>query len=108
MTREQLGEIEHLVLLAVFRLGPGTYGVPIIREMEARTRRTVSRAGVYIALKRLEDKGLVRSRVGDKLPERGGRSRRYFTIQRAGITALKQSRAALVRMWQDIEVRLEG
>ena len=107
MTREQLGEIEHLVLLALFRLGPEAYGVPIIREMESRTRRSVSRAGVYLALKRLEAKGLVRSRVGDSLPERGGRARRFYTIQRAGVAALKQSRAALVSMWRDIEVKLE-
>ena len=107
MTREQLGEIEHLVLLAVFRLGPEAYGVPIIQEMQTRTGRAVSRAGVYLALKRLEAKGLVKSRVGASLPERGGRPRRFFSVQRAGITALKQSRAALVRMWQDIEVKLE-
>ena len=108
MTREVLGEIEHLVLLAVFRLGADAYGVPIIKELQSRTKRSVSRAGVYIALKRLEAKGFVRSRLGEKRAERGGRPRRHYTIQRAGVIALKHSRAALMRMWQDVEVQLES
>ena len=56
MGREGLGEFEHLVLLAVARLGDDAYGVPIVDELEKQTGRHVSRASVYVALKRLENR----------------------------------------------------
>ena len=107
MGRESLGEFEQLVLLAILRLGSEAYGVPIVREIEERTGRTASRAAVYIALKRLQGKGLVSSRMADPTPERGGRAKRYFKIQQAGIELVKDSRRALVNMWEDLEPILE-
>lgn len=106
MGREALGDLEHLVLLALVRLGDESYGVPILDEIAARTGRTISRPAVYIALRRLEAKGLLRSRLGDATAERGGRAKRYFRITPAGIRQLQASRAALVSMWQRIEHRL--
>jgi DNA-binding PadR family transcriptional regulator len=107
MSRDVLGEVEHLVLLALLRLGDAQYGVPILDEIEARTGRTPSRAAVYIALQRLESKGLLTSRLGASTAERGGRARRYFKLEPAGIEALRESRQALVNMWADFEHRLE-
>ena len=107
MPRELLGEVEHLILLALLRLGDRQYGVPILDEIEARTGRKPSRAAVYIALQRLETKGLVTSTLGEPTAERGGRARRYFTLQPAGLSALRDSRRALVRMWASFEHRLE-
>ena len=107
MGRESLGEFEQLVLLAILRLGSEAYGVPIVREIEERTGRTVSRAAVYIALKRLQGKGLVSSRMADPTPERGGRAKRYFRIEQAGIELVRDSRRALVSMWEDLEPILE-
>jgi DNA-binding PadR family transcriptional regulator len=105
--RESLGEFEQLVLLAIVRLGSDIYGVPIVEEIRQRTGRSVSRAAVYIALRRLESKGLVTSRMADPTPERGGRSKRIFRIQPAGVELLRDSRQALLSMWQDIEPALE-
>ena len=59
MGRIDLGDMEHLVLLAILRLGADAYGIPILDEVCARVGREVSRATVYVALKRLEQKGLV-------------------------------------------------
>jgi DNA-binding PadR family transcriptional regulator len=59
MNRNSLGEFEHLVLLAVLRLGDSAYGVAIIDELESRTGREISQAATYIALKRLRDKELL-------------------------------------------------
>ena len=61
MARDALGDVEHFVLVALLRLGGESYGVPILEEIAARTSRTVSRPSIYIALRRLEAKGLVRS-----------------------------------------------
>lgn len=107
MTRGSLGEFEHLILLAVYRLGVEAYGVPVIREVEERTGRTVSQAAAYLTLRRLEDKGFIKSRLGNPTAERGGRAKRYFEITRAGTAQLRESRAALASMWEGINPELD-
>jgi DNA-binding PadR family transcriptional regulator len=98
-----LGELEQVVLLAVLRLGDEAYAVPILEQIEAQTGRRLARGALYTALDRLEVKGCLRSRVGDPLPERGGRARRYFTVTPAAIRSLRQSRLALMRLWAGLE-----
>jgi DNA-binding PadR family transcriptional regulator len=111
MARDTLGQFEQLVLLAILHLAAagedGIYGVPIVDEIERRTARPVSRVAVYIALRRLEDKGLVRSRMGDPLAERGGKSRRLVGVTRAGRQALRDARQVLDEMWRGLDPRLE-
>jgi DNA-binding PadR family transcriptional regulator len=111
MTREALGEFEQMVLLAIIRLtaaGAGeVYGVPIVREIEARTTRKVSRAAVYIALRRLEHKGLVDTWMGDPTQERGGKSRRCVKVTRRGLQLLREARDAMNEMWRGLDPRLE-
>ena len=87
----------------MLRLGDEAYAVPILEQIEAQTGRTLARGALYTALDRLEAKGCLRSRVGDPLPERGGRARRYFTVTPAAIRSLKQSRLALLRLWSGLE-----
>ena len=99
-----LGEFEQLVLLAVLRLDEEAYGVPIVEQIQERTGREVSRTAVYIALTRLEKRGLVSSRMGDPTPERGGKAKRYFRLEPEAIERIKESKAALVQMWEGIEV----
>jgi DNA-binding PadR family transcriptional regulator len=103
MTRESLGDVEHLVLVAVLRLGIEAYGVAIMDEIAGRTGREIAKAAIYIALRRLEEKGLLTSTLGDATPERGGRAKRYFTLTKAGARQLRDSREAFVRMWADVE-----
>jgi DNA-binding PadR family transcriptional regulator len=106
MSEIYLGELEQIVLLAVLRLGDEAYAVPILEQIEQQTGRKVARGALYTALDRLEAKGCLRSRVGDPLPERGGRARRYFTVTPAAVRALKASRLALMRLWHGLESRL--
>jgi PadR family transcriptional regulator, regulatory protein PadR len=105
MNRERLGELEHIVLLAVLRVGPDAYGVPIRVEIEERTGRSLTVGALYRTLDRLEDKGYVVSWFGDPTPERGGRSKRYFKVRPAGLRALRASRDALAAMWEGLEAR---
>lgn len=107
MARGSLGEFEHLILLAVFRLAPSTYGVPIIQEVESRTGRSVTQAAAYLTLRRLEDKGLIKSKMGKPTAERGGRAKRYFEITSDGAAQLRDSRAALAKMWEGVSPELD-
>lgn len=98
-----LGEFEQIVLLAVARLGPDSYGMTIRREIERRSGRTVSLAPVYSTLDRLERKGYVKSRAGEPTPVRGGRAPRHFEIQPPGVQALRRSRQMIDRMWEGLQ-----
>ena len=91
---DRLGQFEELILLALLRLRDNAYGVTIRREIVNRTGREISIGAVYTALERLQRKGYVSSRIGDPTPERGGRAKRYFSIEAPGIDALNRARIA--------------
>jgi DNA-binding PadR family transcriptional regulator len=108
MATVNLGEFELLVLLACLRLGDAdAYAVSIADEINARTGRTLHRAAVYVTLQRLEKKGLVTTRLGDPLPERGGKARRLVHVGPAGRAAVRESRQGLQRMWVGLGPQLE-
>jgi DNA-binding PadR family transcriptional regulator len=100
---ERLGEFEQLVLWSLVRLGKDAYGMAIRRSLTERTGRQVSIGAVYATLQRLEDKGLVSSRRGDPLPERGGRARRNFQIEGEGIKALNEAREMMTKAWRGLD-----
>jgi len=106
--RDYLGEFEQLVLLAVMRLGPGSYGVTIRQEIEARSGRDVSLGAIYPTLERLEAKGYVSSHVGKPTGERGGRARRHYALEPAGEKALRRSWEILTSLWDGYTPEPEG
>lgn len=97
-----MGEFEQMVLLAILRLEQGAYGMEIRAEIEARTGRDVSYGAVYTTLDRLERKGWVSHELGAPTPERGGRAKKYFRVERAGREALRDTRRALDVMWEGV------
>lgn len=108
MGKQGLGEFEMLVLLAALRLGAQeAHAVSIAEEIGERTGRGTRRSAVYTTLQRLEEKGLVASRLGDPRPERGGKARRLVTVRPEGVAAVREARAALQRMWGGLGAALE-
>ena len=108
MQREALGEFEHQVLLAILRLGRQSYSVPIVLEIEECTGKEVAPSAVYIALTRLEKKGLLSSRLtsGGK-GNKKERARRYFKLRGPALARLRDSRESFKRLWDGIEPALE-
>ena len=105
MNRHQtLGEMEHLVLLVVVRLRDQAYGMRISEELAERIGRDVSIGSVYAALDRLAKRGFVSSTVGEPTRQRGGRAKRYFAAERAGVEALAASQVLLKGLWTGIEL----
>ncbi len=93
-----LGEFEHIVLLAVLRLGGDAYGMKVRLEISERTGRDVSIGAVYATLDRLATKGLVRSELGEATAERGGRAKRTFSITGKGMKAIERTQHHLRQM----------
>lgn len=82
-----LGEFEQLILFSLLLLGDDAYGVAIRESIEARTGRAVSSGAIYTTLGRLEERGLVSSRL-DKPTVGPGRPRKYYDLEPAGARAL--------------------
>src|SRR3954465_4897619 len=101
-----LGEFEHMVLLAIMRLGDDAYAVPIREEIARCTGRDAPRGSIYITLDRLETKGYLKSRLADPTPERGGRAKRYYTLRPRAIEAPRESRRALGAVWRGLATAL--
>ena len=108
MTRTYLGEFEHLMLLAILRLGADAYAPAILEELAQRTGRTPSPGSMYVTLDRLEEKGFLRSRLADADGDRGGRPRRYVSVTAHGVRELRASRTALLELWRGLEGVLES
>lgn len=101
---ETLGGFEKLLLLAVLRRGDDAYGAALFEEIEERTDRSVSPGAVYVALRRLEQRGLLRSAKGGPTPERGGRPKKRYFLEPAGLEALRDAR----REWDAMAEGLDG
>ena len=97
-----IGEMEHMVLLAVLRLNEQAYGSQIRQCLADTADRDISIGALYTTLERLEQKGLLKSRLGEATAERGGRAKKYFAITAEGQQALNRSKQALDRLWQGL------
>ena len=102
MKRYALGEFEEVVLLTVGVLYNQAYGVAIKDEIEKRLERKVSVGALQSALRRMEDKGYLMSRLGEKTNARGGKRKRFFIITAFGKKALEQTREVRNGLWSDI------
>ena len=91
-----------MILLAILRVGDEAYAVPMAREIEATGGRPVTLAAVYVALDRLQTRGLVKSTVGDPTPQRGGRAKRFFRVTAKGLHAIRETQRSLVALWQGL------
>ena len=107
MGTKHIGELEQMVLLAIVRLGPDAYGMAVLRELEERADRVVSRGALYLVLERMVQKGYLSARLGEPTPGRGGRAKRFFGLTEAGKAALRTSGRSLLALWDGMEFLLE-
>jgi DNA-binding PadR family transcriptional regulator len=84
MEQSTLGEFEELVLLMVAALHDEAYGVSILENLEEELGKSLNISAVHVALKRMEDKGFVKSRFGGITEDRGGRRKKYYVITALG------------------------
>jgi len=84
MKQHSIGEFEELVLLMVAALHDEAYGVSLLENLEKQLEKSLNISAIHVALKRMEDKGFVRSRFGGITEERGGRRKKYYVITALG------------------------
>ncbi|MGI4756681.1 MAG: PadR family transcriptional regulator [Janthinobacterium lividum] len=97
LKKQNIGSFESYILLSIRRLADDAYGTLIIEDVEQLTGREVSLGAVYTVLKRLENKRLVESRMGEPTGQRGGRAKRYFRLTTAGEICFQEHLRSLRR-----------
>ena len=91
-----LSRVEMAVLATL--VSKERYGLEI-RNTVQDMGQSVSLAGLYTTLARLEKQGLVTSHWGDeKVDVRQGARRRYYAITGAGVKALKETKVVMARV----------
>ena len=90
MKDHSLGEFEELVLLMVAALHGEAYGVAILESLEEKLEKKLNVSAVHVALKRMEDKGFVKSRFGGVTAERGGRRKKFYVVTALGKRVLDE------------------
>jgi DNA-binding PadR family transcriptional regulator len=103
-----LGEFEELVLLTTAALGEGAYGVSIQQDIEARCNRSISIGALHATITRLEEKGFLKSWMGGATQERGGRSKRFYEITKAGKSILSETKALRDELWTVSKLNLSS
>ena len=97
-----LGELEELVLLTVGILYPEAYGVAVMDEIERQANRVLNISAVHAVLTRLEEKGLLSSKMSDPTEERGGRRKRIFMLTAAGKRSLEDAHKMRTQLFNQI------
>src|SRR6187401_2288435 len=100
-----IGEFEELVLLTIAALDEDAYGVSIKEDIEKRTDRSISIGALHSTITRLEEKGLIKSWLGDPTQERGGRRKRYFQLTNLGKVSLREMKALRDELWDLSKVK---
>jgi PadR family transcriptional regulator, regulatory protein PadR len=95
-----LGEFEELVLLTIASLDKQAYGVSIKSGIESRTDRTISIGALHSTITRLEEKGFLKSWLGEPTQERGGRRKRLYELTYEGKVALHHMKALRDDLWK--------
>lgn len=108
MKRTSIGEFEEIVLLISALLEEDAYGVTITQEIERQTGRKVGFNTVHTTLQRLEEKGLIASKMGGATAERGGRRKRYFRITALGSRTLRELKELREKLWKVLPSKVIG
>lgn len=103
----QLGQFEQIVVAAILRCGSNAYGVSIHEAVQKLSGRSIAMGAVYSTLDRMEDKGLIASWLSSPTPERGGRAKRCYRVEKDGRNALLEALAAARRLTEAVDGLLQ-
>ena len=97
-----LSRADEILLMAILRLKAKAYGVTITKEVKKITGRELKIGALWVALDILSKRGLIEKRMGDPTPQRGGRSKIYYTLTTNGLNELERIRDFQRELWKGI------
>jgi DNA-binding PadR family transcriptional regulator len=102
-----LTKADEILLLAILRLKENAYGTTIIKEIKNKTGKELSFGSLWVSLDTLCQRGLLKKRLADATPIRGGRKKIYYTLTTGGVEALNEARLFHQSLWQGAAARLK-
>jgi len=99
---ELLTKLEEMVLIAVLRLKEKAYGISVYKYIVDLTGKEVSVSSVYFPLERLVRKGYLQTLMGEPTSKRGGMSKRFYRLTKAGIKTLQENRSLNEIAWNGV------
>ena len=93
---------EQILLLAIWRLGENAYGVAIRELVVSMTKKNIVYGTLYNSLDKLVKKEFVITMRGEPTPERGGRSKIYYSLTKDGKAALQKAKELQSTLWDGI------
>jgi len=97
----KLGVLEEIMLLILLSK-ENTYAVEIAKEYKLQFEQSVSLPAIHVVLKRLEERSLVRSEMGEPTAERGGRRKRIYHATKEGYRLAANLQEKRNNLWQMI------
>jgi DNA-binding PadR family transcriptional regulator len=83
------------------------YGVSIIKEVQKRTGKKLTFGSLWVSLDILHKRGFVKKSMADPTPQRGGRSKIYYSLSPKGIRALEEAREFQKTLWEGLSAQLK-
>jgi DNA-binding PadR family transcriptional regulator len=83
------------------------YGVSIIKEVQKRTGKKLTFGSLWVSLDILHKRGFVKKIMADPTPQRGGRSKIFYSLSPKGIRALEEAREFQKTLWEGLSAQLK-
>jgi PadR family transcriptional regulator len=97
-----LSRSEEFALLAVLYLQEEAYGVAIRSQLRKMTGESWAFGAVFVMLNRLEKKQMLRSRLAEPSPRRGGKSKRIYSLTVDGLEELAKVKKVQAAAWKTV------
>ncbi len=94
-----IGRRDEEILLTIWDLKDDAYLVGIRNRINKLTGKELTLGAIHIPLTKLEDRGIVKSSMGEATSVRGGRRKRIYTVTDKGIEVLKEYRRKQNVFW---------
>jgi PadR family transcriptional regulator, regulatory protein PadR len=95
---QTLGALEEVILLLVLR-EKESYGAELVKLYIAQLGKEITLPAVVMVLKRLEKKGLLKSRTGEPTADRGGRRKVLYEATDIGYRVVEETMSAKTQIW---------
>ncbi|MGD9346728.1 MAG: PadR family transcriptional regulator [Candidatus Aminicenantes bacterium] len=98
---------DEILMLAILRLKDNAYGVSIIKEVEIRTGKKLTFGSLWVSMDILHKRGYIKKRLADPTPQRGGRSKIYYSLTPKGIKVLEKTREFQKSLWEGVPAQIK-
>jgi DNA-binding PadR family transcriptional regulator len=96
---KELTKNEETLLLVILQLKDNAYGVAIKQHIQKTKGKALPYGTLYFILEQLTRKEYVKRFTCESKPERGGRSRIYYSLTSDGIKALEKAYEIQRKIW---------